>query len=87
MQLISVLQGRVPLVILYISWGLAFGAQQLNDSNCCVSLVDLGVWKRKQSLNCQMQHRIAQSVLVEHQLAQAGVEALAIVLENLFITI
>ena len=75
MQLLSVLQGRVALVILYISWGLTFGAQQLNDSNCCLSLVELGVWKRKQSLNRQVQHRIAQSVLVEHQLAQAGVEA------------
>ena len=47
LQLISVLQGRVPLVILYISWGLTFCAQQLNDSNCRVSLVGLGVWKRQ----------------------------------------
>jgi len=47
LQLLSVLQGRVPLVILDISWGLTFCAQQLNDSNCRVSLVGLGVWKRQ----------------------------------------
>jgi hypothetical protein len=47
LQLFSVLQGRVPLVILYISWSLTFFAQQLNDSNRRISLVDLGIWQRQ----------------------------------------